>query len=66
MIEDKEDRPRPSAANRFTPPPSLDGWSVGDLHAYVAALREEIGRAEAAIARQESVRNAAEAFFRKS
>ena len=65
MIDDPEDRPRPRNAHRFTPPPTLDGWSVEDLRTYVAALREEIGRAEAAIARQDSVRSAAEAFFRK-
>jgi uncharacterized small protein (DUF1192 family) len=44
----------------------LEGWSVEELRAYVAALREEAARAEAAIARQGSLRNAAEAFFRKS
>lgn len=66
MIEDPEDRPRPRTPHRFTPPPNLDGWSVGDLRAYADALREEIGRAEAAIAKQDSVRNAAEAFFKKA
>ena len=65
MIDDPEERPRPRTTNRFTPPPSLEGWSVEELRAYVAALQGEIGRAEGAIARQEHLRNAADAFFKK-
>lgn len=65
MINDPDDRPRPPGGNRFTPPPSLEGWSVEELRGYVAALQAEIGRAEAAIARQDHLRNAAEAFFKK-
>ena len=66
MIEDPEERPRPSTSHHFAPPVSLEGWSVEELHAYVAALQAEIGRAEAAMARQQTLRSAADAFFRKS
>ncbi|MBX9700934.1 MAG: DUF1192 domain-containing protein [Acetobacteraceae bacterium] len=64
MIDDREEGPRPRTANRFNPPPNLDGWSVEELGAYVAALQAEIARAEAAIARQHSLRSAANAFFK--
>jgi uncharacterized small protein (DUF1192 family) len=63
MIE--EDGPRPRAHQRFVPPPSLEGWDVDALRAYVEALRAEIARAESAIARQEGHRSAADALFRK-
>ena len=46
-------------------PPALDGWDVEELRNYIASLRAEIGRAEAAIARKEAHRGAADAFFRK-
>jgi uncharacterized small protein (DUF1192 family) len=62
MTED-EDRPKPPA--RFQPA-ALDGWAEADLHAYIAALRREILRAEAAIAERAAQRAAAEAFFRKA
>jgi uncharacterized small protein (DUF1192 family) len=65
MIEDPDQAPRPPSAQRFIPPPTLEGWGVAELRAYVAALQAEIGRAEAAIARQETHRSAADAFFRK-
>lgn len=64
MIDDREERPRPLNANRFTPPPTLDGWSVDELRDYVAALQAEIARAEAAIAGRQSHRSAADAFFK--
>lgn len=63
MVE--EEGPRPQDRHRFVPPPSLEGWSVESLRAYIAALQAEITRAEAAIARQDTHRNAAEALFRK-
>ena len=59
----EEERPRPA---RGFVPPALEGWDVDELRAYVARLREEIGRAEAAIARKEAHRGAADAFFRKA
>lgn len=59
---EEEDRPRRPA--RFQPPP-LDGWSAEELADYVAALRAEIARAEAAIAARGTQRSAADALFRK-
>ncbi len=59
MIED--DRPQRKPA--FTPP-VLDGWDVADLRAWIETLRGEIARAEAAIAKREQHRSAADAFFR--
>ncbi|MCU0886827.1 MAG: DUF1192 domain-containing protein [Rubritepida sp.] len=61
MPED-EDSPRP--AIRFQPA-VLEGWAEAELHAYIAALRGEIARAEAAITARGAQRAAAEAFFRK-
>lgn len=46
-------------------PPVLDGWDVEELKHYIARLRAEISRTEAAIARKEAHRGAADAFFRK-
>ena len=63
-VEEEAALPRPRA-ERFVPPPSLDGWGVQELRDYIAALRAEILRAEAGIARQESHRSAADALFRK-
>ena len=62
----EEDRPRPprGATAGFTPA-VLDGCDVVELRDYIARLREEIGRAEAAITRKEAHRGAADAFFRK-
>ncbi|HZF74252.1 MAG TPA: DUF1192 domain-containing protein [Acetobacteraceae bacterium] len=60
MVEE-EDRPRRSVP--FTPPP-LDSWGVEELRAYIATLRAEIGRAEAAIEARSRHRSAADAFFR--
>lgn len=58
----EEDRPKPAA--RFQPA-ALDAWAEAELRAYIAALREEIARAEAAIAARGAQRAAADAFFRK-
>ncbi len=65
MIDDREERPRPPEAHRFQPPPTLDGWSIESLRAYVLALQAEIGRAEAEITRRDSHRSAADALFRR-
>ncbi|WP_431304646.1 DUF1192 family protein [Sediminicoccus sp. BL-A-41-H5] len=59
-----EDDPRPKAREGLQPA-RLEGWSEADLRAYIAELREEIARAEAAILTLGSHRAAAEAFFRK-
>jgi uncharacterized small protein (DUF1192 family) len=58
---EEDDRPRRTVP--FTPPP-LDSWGVEDLRAYIATLRAEIGRTEAAIASRDRHRSAADAFFR--
>ncbi len=58
---DEDDRPRRTVP--FTPPP-LDAWGVEDLRAYIATLRAEIARAEAAIESRNRHRSAADAFFR--
>jgi uncharacterized small protein (DUF1192 family) len=45
---------------------ALDKMSVPELKDYVTALREEIARAEADIAKKEKSRSAADAVFGKS
>lgn len=59
-----EDEPRPKPRTAFQPAPLAD-WAEDDLRAYIAELRGEIVRAEAAIAARAHQRAAAEAFFRK-
>ena len=43
----------------------LDPLGIEELHDYIDELREEIARVEADIARKQSHRSAADAFFRK-
>ncbi|MBR0649720.1 DUF1192 domain-containing protein [Roseomonas terrae] len=45
--------------------PRFDGWDVSQLQDYIAELKAEIARAEAAIGARQGHRAAAEAFFRK-
>jgi uncharacterized small protein (DUF1192 family) len=45
---------------------TLDMLGIEELRDYIAALRDEIVRVEAEIARKSSHRDAAETFFRKS
>lgn len=59
---EEEARPRPKEGFQ---PAKLDGWSAEALRDYVAALRAEIARAEAAMAAREQQKQAADAFFRK-
>jgi len=59
-----EDPEGPRPANRFTPP-VIDRWGVEELRAYIAALREEIGRAEREIGKRDASKAAADLFFRK-
>jgi len=54
----------PRTANRFTPP-VIERWGVEDLRAYIAELREEIGRAEREITKRDASRAAADLFFRR-
>ena len=60
MIEEETPKPAP----RFVPA-SIDSWGVAELRGYIAALRAEISRAEAAIATREAHRGAADAFLRR-
>jgi uncharacterized small protein (DUF1192 family) len=62
MAEDEETSIR---KRRWLEPLLLDSLGVEELHAYIEALKGEIGRAEAEINRKQSHRNAADAFFRK-
>jgi uncharacterized small protein (DUF1192 family) len=57
----EEDAPRRTTG--FVPP-VLDGWDVEELKNYIERLRAEIIRAEAAIAKKQAHRGAADAFFR--
>lgn len=60
-MEDDLPRPKPALLSR----PPLDDFSVGALNDYIADLKAEIARAEAAIAAKQGARSAADAFFRK-
>lgn len=55
----------PARKTRRVEPLALDRFDVAELHEYIAELRGEIARAEAAIAAKSGHRSAAEAFFRK-
>lgn len=59
-MEDEEPRPKPSTG----PGRNLDRLSVVELEVYVAELRAEIARVEAAIGRHRDMRSAAEALFK--
>ncbi len=63
MFED-DDRPRPKPKHLAIGQP-LEGVSVGDMEVQIAALRDEIGRLEAEIAKRTDHRAAAEALFKK-
>jgi len=62
-MEDPDDAPvgRP----KRLPGLLLDPMGVDELKAYIGELREEIARAEAAIARKQDHRATADQFFRK-
>lgn len=62
-MQTDDDLPRPKPARLVKP--ALDLWGVAELEAYIGELRAEITRAEADIARKQSHRSAADAFFRK-
>jgi uncharacterized small protein (DUF1192 family) len=59
-----EDAEGPRPANRFIPP-VIDRWSINDLRAYIAELREEAARAEREIAKREATKAAADLFFKR-
>lgn len=58
-----EDPEGPRPGNRFTPP-VIERWGVEELRAYIAELREEIGRAEREIAKRDASKAAADLFFK--
>lgn len=59
-MEEEEPRPKPAFGS------GRDLWalSVVELETYIAELRAEIARVEAALAKQRDVRSAAEALFK--
>jgi len=61
---DEDDAPRGGRAS--IGPADLSGWSVAELEAYIARLELEMARARAEIDNKNSVRDAAEALFKKS
>ena len=58
---DDEEPPKPPRVAVL----QLDPLGVAELHDYIAELKAEIGRAEAAIARKQDHRGIADSFFRK-
>lgn len=58
-----DDLPRPKPARLVCP--VLDPFGVAELRDYVGELEAEIVRVRTEIARKDSHRNAADAFFRK-
>lgn len=67
MASDDEETGQKSGERRTVrvQPLPLGSLGLGELHDYLAELRAEIARAEAAIARKQTHRSAADAFFRK-
>lgn len=59
---DDDDLPR----NKPAQPKNLEPMSLPELRHYIEGLKEEIGRAEAEIARKEDVHKAASSFFKTS
>jgi uncharacterized small protein (DUF1192 family) len=57
-IDDLEPRKQPAKQK------DLSTYSVADLHAYIALLKEEIARAEAMIKQKDAHKDAASAFFK--
>ncbi|WGF87767.1 DUF1192 domain-containing protein [Marinivivus vitaminiproducens] len=56
-----DDQPR----NQPRQPRDLSRMSIDELRDYIAAMKTEIARVEQAIESKQSVRSAAEAFFKK-
>ena len=59
-----DDEPPPPPARRVTPI-LLEPLGLAELQEYIAELKAEIVRAEAAIERKQSHRGEADSFFRK-
>lgn len=60
-MDDDDNLPRPVEWQ----PRNLEPLSIDQLEAYIAVLEGEIARVRANIAEKESVRSAAEGFFKK-
>ncbi len=61
MHEDEEIRPKKTL---LLEKPPLDPLSVEDLLLYIGALRDEIARTEAEIAKKQGARGHADSFFK--
>lgn len=61
---DDDDLPRSTSKNRL-PPKDLTPMGVAELEAYIAELRTEIARVEAAIRAKLGQRAGAESVFKK-
>ena len=61
MLEDEEIRPKKHV---LVEKPPLDPLSVEDLRGYIADLRGEITRVEAAIAQKQGAKGHADSFFK--
>ena len=59
MINPDEFEPQKKSAK----PRDLNPMSIGELQDYIASLKEEIARAEAAIAKKEAHRSGIDALF---
>lgn len=62
MADDDDREPKRSKIG----PQNLSGWSVAELEAYIARLEVEMARAHVEIETKNSVRDAAEALFKKN
>ena len=60
-MDDEDDLPRPAAWQ----PRNLEPLSIDQLEDYIAVLEGEIARVRDDIAAKRSIRDAAEAFFKK-
>jgi uncharacterized small protein (DUF1192 family) len=65
MAIDTDDADLPKSQSRRLAQPMLEPMGVGELQNYIAELKAEIGRAQAAINAKTNHRNTADAFFRK-
>jgi uncharacterized small protein (DUF1192 family) len=61
MMDEEEIRPKKHV---LLEKPPLDPLSVADLRGYIVDLQAEITRVEAAIAKKQGAKGAAESFFK--
>ncbi|WP_426956872.1 DUF1192 family protein [Muricoccus radiodurans] len=65
MVEDDDRRGGATPGSEVFRPAALEGMSVRAIQSYVAELRAEIARCEAAVEARGSQRAVADSFFRK-